>query len=437
MKSFERKIRLGGGGVLVLVISAIALLFAGIFYVTTSATTRGQSPVADGTVFASTLYEGTWDGGTWTINNEGLLTISGSGSMSGSYENRYWDNPSYRSSIHSVIIENGVTSIAYDAFYNCSSLVSITIPSSVTSIGITVFEGCSSLTDLNHTPSGANDHLINWPNWITTIPRSTFARCSAVTSVVIPESVTSIGVSVFEGCSSLTDLNHTPSGANDHLINWPNWITTIPETTFRGCSSITNVVIPETVVGVDWYTFNGCTSLADLNHTPSGANDHLINWPSWITVVNDYLFQDCSAITNVTIPSTVTMIGDMNFYNCNNLKVVNILVSEIELHYDDYGYFFFTSDYAINSNLLTGGYYIKVPTQAIADYYKSAGGYWEPYQDIIVVDSTLPGGADYVDPNASSDTGVVADIVLPSVLVVTIATVAAMYLLTFKRKKRI
>ena len=85
---------------------------------------------------------------TWTLDDSGTLTISGTGDM---YDYT-WSTPSpwysSRSSIKTVIIENGVTSIGYRAFYDCSSLTSITIPDSVTSIGDWAFEDCSNLTSI-------------------------------------------------------------------------------------------------------------------------------------------------------------------------------------------------------------------------------------------------------------------------------------------------
>lgn len=79
---------------------------------------------------------------TWVLNDEGTLNISGTGDMT----NVSWD--SEKESIKKVIIENGVTSIGYNAFSDCKGLTSITIPNSVTSIGNGVFCFCSGLTEI-------------------------------------------------------------------------------------------------------------------------------------------------------------------------------------------------------------------------------------------------------------------------------------------------
>ena len=81
-----------------------------------------------------------------------------------------------------------VTSIGYEAFYECSSLTSVTIPNSVTSIGSDAFWGCSSLTS------------VTIPNSVTSIGNYAFEECTGLTSVTIPNSVTSIGDGAFEYC---------------------------------------------------------------------------------------------------------------------------------------------------------------------------------------------------------------------------------------------
>ena len=122
---------------------------------------------------------------TWTLDSEGVLTISGSGYM---YDNGSSASgaPWYgsRSRVKSAVIADGVTSIGVYAFYDCTSLTSVTIPDSVTSIG-----------------SGA------------------FSHCKSLTSVTIPDSVTSINNGAFYDCSSLTDVYYAGSEAQWKAIS--------------------------------------------------------------------------------------------------------------------------------------------------------------------------------------------------------------------------
>ena len=133
----------------------------------------------------------------WTLDDAGTLTISGTGAMkdygydrySPTYSNHPWRNVA--TSIKSVVIESGVTSIGDDAFSRCSSLTSITIPDSVRSIGSYAFRYCSSLTSVTIGDS------------VTSIGERAFTDCSSLTEVTIPASVKRICNYAFLNCSSL------------------------------------------------------------------------------------------------------------------------------------------------------------------------------------------------------------------------------------------
>ena len=143
---------------------------------------------------------------TWTLDREGVLTISGSGDM---YDYGLSDAPWYgiRSRVKSAVIADGVTSIGYKAFDDCTSLTSVTIPDSVTSIGNGAFKGCTSLTS------------VTIPGSVTRIGVGAFASCTSLTSVTIPDSVTRIGKQAFDYCTSLTDVYYAGSEAQWKAIS--------------------------------------------------------------------------------------------------------------------------------------------------------------------------------------------------------------------------
>ena len=122
-----------------------------------------------------------------------------------------------------LIIPDGVTSIGYSAFRNCTSLTSITIPNSVTSIGDSAFSDCTSLTS------------VTIPDSVTSIGDYAFAGCDSLTSVTIPDSVTSIGHGAFRGCNSLTSI----------VI--PDGVTRIGNNAFYSCDSLAFVTFEGTV----------------------------------------------------------------------------------------------------------------------------------------------------------------------------------------------
>ena len=126
---------------------------------------------------------------TWSLDNEGTLTISGTGEMNNYVY--FYDSDigkGYRQSIKRVVIEEGVTSIGDNAFTtNCRGITDVTIPDSVTSIGESAFEGCA-LTS------------INLPEGVTSIGPGAFMDCK-LTSINLPDSVTSIGGNAFTNCA--------------------------------------------------------------------------------------------------------------------------------------------------------------------------------------------------------------------------------------------
>ena len=189
------------------------------------------------------------DNVTWSYS-DGTLTIQGTGSMhdwtGGMNDRSPWYL--YILQIHTVIINDGVTTIGSRSFEHYRNLTSVTIPNSVTSIRDSAFLSCSSLTS------------ISIPSSVTSIGDAAFYDCNSLTSVSIPSSVTSIGQSAFYGCSSLTSVAISDS------------VTYIGYQTFRDCSSLTNVIIPSSITRIGSYVFDGCSSLADVYYEGSENN---------------------------------------------------------------------------------------------------------------------------------------------------------------------
>ncbi len=222
---------------------------------------------------------------TWTLSDDGTLTISGTDMPDYASDNQPILPPWYsqRGYIKKVVIDNSLTYIGKRAFYGCFALTSVTIPNSVTSIGESAFSGCSKLTS------------ITIPNSVTSIGSGAFRDCSELTSITIPNSVTSIESSTFHGCSRLTS------------VTIPNSVTSIGGSAFYGCSKLTSITIPNSVKKIDGYVFYGCSSLSS------------ITIPNTVTEIVNHAFFGCHSLTTITIPSTVTWIGERAFCNCSGL----------------------------------------------------------------------------------------------------------------------
>jgi hypothetical protein len=268
----------------------------------------------------------------------------------------------------SVTIPVGVTSIGYEAFFQCTSLTSVTIFGSVTSMGGNVFYGCTHLRN------------VTISDGFTSIGPNAFYG-TRLTGITIPASVTSIGVGAFTACSELaaiivdasnpsfisvdgvlfnksqsTLVRYPEAKTGNYLI--PNGVTSIGDYAFSGCTRLTSVTIPNGVTSIGGVAFYGCTRLASVT-IPSSVTSiggsaflrctHLTsvtipnsvssigNWtfgvctsltsvtiPSSVTSIGNWAFGDCTSLTSVTIPSSVTSIGDETFSRCTRLTSVTI-----------------------------------------------------------------------------------------------------------------
>ena len=307
------------------------------------ATALAADVVASGTCGA----EGNGSNLTWTLDSEGVLTISGSGDMYNYGSSDFsapWDGS--RSRVKSVVIADGVTSIGEYAFFYCESLTSVTIPDSVTSIGKYAFFCCTSLTS------------VTIPDSVTSIGRFAFSNCTSLTSVTIPDSVTSIGEYAFYYCKSLTSMTIPDSVTSISSstfasctsltsVTIPNSVTSIGEYAFYDCKSLTSVTIPGSVTSIGLYAFASCTSLTGIwvaegnSHYANDASGVLFNKdkttlvqcpgafaaytiPDSVTSIGEWAFYWCTSLTSVTIPDSVTSIGDNTFDHCTSLTSVTI-----------------------------------------------------------------------------------------------------------------
>ena len=287
---------------------------------------------------------------TWSIDDENVLTISGTGAM--------WDYeevvdaqggrtsaPWYAYSPEKLVLEEGVTYIGEFAFHGCGFTGSLTLPESLTSIGTYAFSQCYGFTGSlvlpeNLTSIGGAAFIfcrgftgsLTLPKNLTSIEWDAFLGCSGLTSVTIPESVKEIGGGAFSNCSNLSSIivdgntdydsvdnvlfnkDHTtllsyPAGKKDTSYVVPESVKSIGACAFMG-ADLSSLTLPQNLTSIGWSAFETCRNLTSMTI------------PDSVTSIGFAAFRFCSSLTSVTIPWQVTKIEEQAFRDCANLMDV-------------------------------------------------------------------------------------------------------------------
>ena len=284
------------------------------------------------------------------------------------------------SRLTSVTIPNSVKSIDNYAFTSCTNLLTATIPNAVTSIGSYAFDGCSRLANItasnsvtsigsnafrgtewyNSQPDGlvyvgkilyrykgempANT-TINIADGTIGLAMGVFSDCKGLSSVTIPNSVSSITSSSFSGCSGLTS------------VTIPNSVVSIEQSAFSGCSALASVAIPSSTTSIDNYAFSNCSYLTS------------IILPDGLTSVGSHAFYNCSSLASLTIPKSVTSIGEAAFQSCSSLTTIKTDIENL---------------FEINTNVFSNSYTtatLIVPSGKKAAYLSISG--WSSFKNVV------------------------------------------------------
>ena len=306
-------------------------------------------------------------------NCTGLTNVTIGNSVTSILEGAFWNC----TGLTSITIGNSVTSIGRIAFYNCTNLASIRFePRAAPTIGSDAFTLISSTAIIQY-PYGATGYAASYdgvsteqaaaPTFglytyeinsenvsvtitdyptnatgaieipaiidgrsVTSIGGGAFFQCSGLTSITIPDSVTSIGDYAFSGTnltySSVDGVKYLFSDSYAFLIDGSSAsgdlslpsnvdskpVRLIADSAFSGSSSLTSVTIPDSVTSIGDYAFSGCTGLTS------------ITIPDSVTSIGEYAFYECYGLTSVTIGNSVTSIGTSAFERCLNLVSIRL-----------------------------------------------------------------------------------------------------------------
>ena len=199
---------------------------------------------------------------TWKLDENGVLTVSGSGKMT-DYKPGSAPWSALLASVKSIVLEEGVESVGNYAFASCNQAESLTLPASLTAIGSRAFRTCSALKE------------IVIPDGVTSLGSEAFADCSGAASLTVGKGLAEIGDSAFSACEGLTELNLpenvTALGASAFskctgltVLEIPDSVTELGGSVFAGCTGLTALKLGKGVAVIPAGAFSGCTALQDV-----------------------------------------------------------------------------------------------------------------------------------------------------------------------------
>ena len=199
------------------------------------------------TAYAAALASGKCgDSATWTLDNTGTLTISGTGATynydmdDDGNSAAPWCTKARIQRVNKVVVNSGITELGYSMFSNCTQLTSVSLPSGLKRIGSCLFLGCTRLS------------TITIPSSVTTIESNAFTHCDSITAITLPGGLRTMGDAVCSQMAKLTTA--TVSGGVTYLSNYA----------FNDCPSLKTITLPNTVKSIGICAFRYDTALKDV-----------------------------------------------------------------------------------------------------------------------------------------------------------------------------
>lgn len=261
-----------------------------------------------------------------------------------------------------IVIESGRSSLPSKLFYGNTRVVTISVPDSVSSIGSSCFSGCSRLTsvsipsEISEIPDSCFSGCsslggVSIPLGVVKIGDSAFSGCSNITSVDFSTNLKEIGDNAFADCASLTQIttNRTVTfptvnvigsqafyGTAINTLIIPDTVTTIGKGAFASCKDLTEVYIGDKVTDIPNSCFNRCealykvtvgkkvTRIGEYAFSYSLSNDRYdadIILPANVMAIEKSAFEGCSGIATLSVYNTSCEINSNAFYRCSRFTL--------------------------------------------------------------------------------------------------------------------
>lgn len=286
----------------------------------------------------------------WISNCPQLSTVGpvGSGcSVEFEWTNSIPDGAFAGCDITSIVIPDTIVNIGSGAFGHCDDLINVEIANGVKNIGEEAFYYCESLAS------------IQLPESVESIDSDAFAYCKSLSQVIIPENLKNIGSRVFSYCPKLISAGPLGSESNIEF----GWSDSIPDNGLRDCFDLVSIILPETLTTIGNYAFGSCKKISTIK-----LPDHVteigeyafagctsieeIEIPNKVSTISVCAFSNCGKLTSILLPDSITTIGSKAFGYCDNLSQIIIPKSVNKITPEDHLYYGITYDC---DNLLTVG----------------------------------------------------------------------------------
>ena len=221
---------------------------------------------------------------TWALSNDGTLTISGTGTMSNYTFSSGTPWEARKSSIKTVAVGSGVTSVGDYAFSGCANLITVNLPDGLKSVGSTCFSNCDALVS------------ITFPNTVTSIGSGCMYDCDKLRNVTLSDTLLSIGYQAFFDCDLLT------------AINLPDSVTSIGRDAFFSCNNLQTVKLSSGLASIASSCFQNCM-ISELTI------------PEGVTSIGEQAFYS-TPLTSIHLPSTLENVLSSAFGYCSSLSDV-------------------------------------------------------------------------------------------------------------------